>query len=172
LTVLNANALEFTIREFRRSDFTVLWEIDQKCFPPGISYSPLELLTYIRRPRSFTLVAERSLALDGNSKIESRLVGFIVGEAGRRQTGHIITIDVLAEARRNGLGSRLLMAAEQRLGEAGCRAVFLETAVDNAAALAFYKGHDYFLVRTVARYYSNGVDAFVLQKDLAPPIGQ
>jgi len=158
---------EFTIREFRRSDFNALWEIDQQCFPPGISYSPLELLTYMRRLRSFTLVAEQPVSGSGNQDGEvARPVGFIVGEAGRRQTGHIITIDVLEEARRSGLGSKLLRAAEQRLRAAGCRAVFLEAAVDNAAALAFYKRHDYFLMKTLPRYYSSGVDAFMLKKDL------
>jgi len=92
-------------------------------------------------------------------------VGFIVAEAAR-VTGHIITIDVLEEARRSGLGSRLMAAAEERLRAQGCRAVSLETAVDNAAALAFYKKHHYFLVKTLPRYYSTGVDAFVLKKDL------
>ena len=51
----------------------------------------------------------------------------------------------------------------------GCQAVFLETAVDNASALAFYKRHQYFLVKTIPRYYSTGVDAFVLKKDLLSP---
>jgi len=164
----HAKTAEFTIREFRRGDFNALWEIDQKCFPPGISYSPLELLTYMRRLRSFTLVAERiGPSSDGQpGEGAARAVGFIVSEAGRGQTGHIITIDVLEEARRSGLGSKLLRAAEDRLREQGCRAVFLETAVDNAAALAFYKRHEYLLVKTVPRYYSNGVDAFVLKKDL------
>ena len=152
----------FRIREFRRGDFNALWEIDQKCFPQGIAYSQMELLTYMRRLRSFTLVAERTE--DGNPS--GIPVGFIVAESGRQKTGHIITIDVLEGARRGGLGSRLLTAAEDRLRDAGCRAVFLETAVDNGTALAFYKRHQYFLVRTLPRYYSNGLDAFMLKKDL------
>jgi [ribosomal protein S18]-alanine N-acetyltransferase len=154
------NQGEFTIREFRRGDFNALWEIDQKCFPPGISYSQMELLTYMRRLRSFTLVAEHVNG-DGQGP-----VGFIVAEAGQQKTGHIITIDVLEEVRRSGLGSKLLKAAEGRLQEAGCRAVFLETAVDNRAAIAFYKRHGYFLVKTLPRYYANGVDGFMLKKEL------
>jgi ribosomal protein S18 acetylase RimI-like enzyme len=49
---------------------------------------------------------------------------------------------------------------------AGCRAIYLETAVDNAAAIAFYKRHGYDVIKTVPRYYSNGVDALVLEKNL------
>jgi [ribosomal protein S18]-alanine N-acetyltransferase len=161
--------LDFKIREFRRSDFNRLWEIDHKCFPPGISYSQFELLTYVRRPGSFTLVADRIGEGDAEAWAApdgSETVGFVVAEAGGGQTGHIITIDVLEEARRSGLGSRLLIAAENRLRGKGSQAVLLETAVDNAPALAFYKRHGYFLVKTLPRYYSNGVDAFVLKKDL------
>ena len=77
-----------------------------------------------------------------------------------------MTIDVLPEARRSGVGSKLLSAAEDRLRAAGCHLVYLETAVDNQAALAFYKRHQYFLVQTVPRYYANGVDALVLEKNL------
>jgi ribosomal protein S18 acetylase RimI-like enzyme len=153
---------EFKIREFRRGDFNTLWEIDQKCFPRGISYSQLELLTYMRRLRSFTLVGEAN----GERETSGATAGFIVAETGRRGAGHIITIDVLQDARRGGLGSKLLLAAEERLRVEGCSAVFLETAVDNLAALAFYKRHGYFLVKTLLRYYSNGVDAFMLKKDL------
>ena len=165
---------EFRIREFRRADFLRLWEIDRACFPAGISYSQIELLTYMRRPRAFTLVAERrekgEPAIGGEGvqpgEAEDRAIGFIVAEAERRQVGHIITIDVLEEARGSGLGSKLLLAAEARLKELGCRTVLLETAADNVAAMAFYKKHQYFLVKTIPRYYASGVDAFLLKKDL------
>jgi ribosomal protein S18 acetylase RimI-like enzyme len=39
--------------------------------------------------------------------------------------------------------------------------------VDNQNALSFYKRHGYSVIRTWPRYYSNGVDALVLKKDLA-----
>ena len=57
----------------------------------------------------------------------------------------------------------------ERQRTAGCRYVHLETAVDNVPALAFYKRHGYNLEKTAPRYYSNGVDAFMLKKDLLPP---
>jgi ribosomal protein S18 acetylase RimI-like enzyme len=82
--------------------------------------------------------------------------------------GHIITIDVVAAARRSGVGSGLLAAAEDQLRAVRCCGVRLETAVDNLGALGFYKRHGYFLERTVPHYYSNGVDALILRKDLLP----
>jgi ribosomal-protein-alanine N-acetyltransferase len=145
----------FTVRDYRPEEFETLWRLDQECFPPGISYSRLELKTYMRKRGSFTLVAA-----DGNDTV----VGFIVAYAGK--TGHIITIDVVAAARRAGVGSQLLQAAEDRLRAAESVAVSLETAVDNVSALAFYKRQGYNVIKTWPRYYSNGVDALVLRKEL------
>jgi [ribosomal protein S18]-alanine N-acetyltransferase len=167
----------FAIRDFQPADFDTLWRIDQDCFPPGISYSRTELKLYMRRRPSFTLVAvdaapSAKAAPDSERGSKNspptpspNVTGFIVAEAGRG-CGHIITIDVIAAARRSGVGSLLLRAAEDRLRAAQCRAVELETAVDNVSALSFYKRHGYSVVRTLSRYYSNGVDALVLQKDL------
>lgn len=175
-----SNAHDFQIRDYRPIDFDALWRIDQTCFPPGISYSKSELKLYMRRRGSFTLIAERiavnapvslnSGKLKKSSDItlaDSDIAGFIVAEAGNRGAGHIITIDVIAAARRFGVGSMLLKAAEDRIGVAECHSVELETAVDNVSALSFYKRHGYNVIRTFPRYYANGVDALVLQKELA-----
>jgi len=147
----------FAIRDFKPEDFETLWKIDQQCFPPGISYSRQELKVYVRHKGSFTL-----LAVECDT---ATIAGFIVAYSG--PIGHIITIDVIAEARRSGVGSLLLRAAEARLQAGGARAVGLETAVDNLAALSFYKRHGYSVIRTWPRYYSNGVDALVMKKELA-----
>jgi ribosomal protein S18 acetylase RimI-like enzyme len=140
----------------------------------------------MRRRASFTLVAvsgetgdaggltsksaEKEKRAEKDSPVVPRdsngIAGFIVAEAGARARGHIITIDVMVAARRGGVGSLLLRAAEDRLISVECRSVELETAVDNLSAIAFYKRHGYRVIRTFPRYYSNGVDALVLEKTL------
>src|SRR5215472_1481159 len=107
-----------TIRDFQPADFDTLWRIDQSCFPPGICYAPFELKTYMRRPGAFTLVAEAGQSKSASASGEKVLlpengvavVGFLVAERSRRGAGHIITIDVRAEARRHRVGSLLLAA--------------------------------------------------------------
>lgn len=131
----------------------------------------------MRRPGSFTLVAAGVADADVDREPENHkddggqpirrsadsVAGFIVAEA-QKNAGHIITIDVVAAERKNGIGSRLLTAAESRLQEQRCRSVELETAVDNASAITFYKRHGYHVVAAIPHYYSNGVDALVLEK--------
>lgn len=145
-------AVPAIIRQFEREDFDSLWRMDQECFAPGIAYSKQELRSFIGHRAAFTLVASE----DGMPQ------GFIVALNG--PIGHVITIDVSPKARRSGVGSLLLGAAEKQLSENGSRAVGLEAAVDNVAALSFYKRHGYSVLRTWPRYYSNGVDALVLRK--------
>ena len=158
------DGVSFRIRPFQKTDFEVLWRIDQACFDPQLAYSRVELAVYMRRPGSFTLVADSPG--DADTKNEGKgILGFVVAEA-RRKLGHIITIDVITEARREGIGSALLDAAEAQLRQGGVEVVALETPVNNAAAIRFYKQKGYFVEKTAPGYYSNQLDALVMSKDL------
>jgi ribosomal-protein-alanine N-acetyltransferase len=159
--------VQFTVRDYRPEDFNTLWAIDQSCFDPEIAYSRYELQVYLRRPGAFTLVAETNGNMEDAS--QSSIIAFVVAESSRRGMGHIITIDVRAAARRSHIGSALLAAAEERLRAAKCKAVRLETAVDNSSAISFYKRHRYDVIQVIPHYYSNGVDALLLEKDLLSP---
>jgi len=90
----------------------------------------------------------------------------------RGPAGFIHDVAVAVEARRAGIGSALLGAAEDQLLRAGVVAVALETPVNNAAAIRFYKQKGYFVEKTVAGYYSGQMDALVMTKELArSPVG-
>jgi len=159
----------FQIRQFEKTDFETLWRIDQKCFVPELAYSRPELAFYMRRPLAFTLVAElNGVAPGGNyagGPMKREILGFVVAEK-QRLKGHIITIDVIEQARRLGVGSALLAAAEDKLLQSGAVEMELETAVNNEAAIRFYKRKGYFVEKTVRGYYSNHLDALVMGKDL------
>jgi [ribosomal protein S18]-alanine N-acetyltransferase len=161
--------VSFRMRDFRQADFETLWRIDQACFDPQLAYSRMELTLYMRRPGAFTLVAETE-GDEGPGSAGPRIIGFIVAEA-QRKSGHIVTIDVIAAARREGVGSRLLLEAEKRIKQAGAMLVELETPVNNASAIRFYKTMGYFVERTVTGYYSNQVDALVMRKELEAVAG-
>ena len=159
------------VRAATAEDFEALWQIDQNCFPPGIAYGRRELQWYMQLPRAFALVSEKNRKIVGFlltsiAQVNSKKRGSGAALATIESVGHIITIDVLAKWRREGVGSTLLSQAEERLREEGCRTVLLETGVDNESAIHFYKKHGYSVMRTLPRYYLDSLDAFLMGKKL------
>jgi ribosomal protein S18 acetylase RimI-like enzyme len=162
-----SQASQISLRDYDRDDFRRLWEIDQECFTRGIAYSQRELAHYICLRGTFTVVAEGGATPEqGSGAGKRRIVGFLVGQKLAHGYGHVVTIDVLPEARRSGVGSLLMEDCEARLRRAGCNSEFLETAVDNSSALSFYKRHGYSVLKTIPRYYLDSLDAFLLGKKL------
>jgi ribosomal-protein-alanine N-acetyltransferase len=168
--------VDFLIRPYRAADFDRLWEIDQLCFPRGIAYSQMELMGFIGRRNAITLVAELAPSPDqaaphgakpsGSPDAAGTTVGFAVAQPYRR-TGRILTLDIVPEARRHGLASRLMSACEDRLRQRGCTEVYLETAVDNQPAIKLYNKLGYQMLRTLPAYYhAYGLDAFLMAKTL------
>ena len=92
------------------------------------------------------------------------IAGFAVAQPIRK-IGRILTLDIVPEARRFGLGSRLMQDCEKRLRAAGCQQVFLETAVNNEAALGLYHKLGYEIIRTLPLYYpTHALDAYLMGK--------
>ncbi|TAM84122.1 MAG: GNAT family N-acetyltransferase [Acidobacteria bacterium] len=144
------------IRDFQPSDLPILSKIDQACFPPGISYSREELAGYIAFRSARTWVAEE----------QGSIVGFLVVNREPAGVGHIITIDVVEGARRQGTGRRLMKVAEGWARKARLQVIYLETAEDNLTAQCFYLGLGYRTLNKIERYYSNGQTAWVMVKHL------
>ena len=169
--------MRFTIRDYRAADFDRLWEIDQLCFSDGIAYTQMELSGFIMKRNAITLVAEAQTASTGESDQadhgtnapakSERIVGFAVAHPIRGGIGRILTLDIIPQARRFGLASRLMQECERRLRAAGSTQVYLETAVNNEPALQLYHKLGYQIVRTLPEYYSSqSLDAFQMAKRL------
>lgn len=155
--------MDFVIRPYRAADFERLWEIDQICFQPGIAYSQMELSGFITRRNAITLVADFPEG-EGTEAETPEIAGFIVAQPFRK-TGRILTLDILPEARRHGLASRLMEEAEERIRKRGCTEMYLETAVNNQAAIKLYLKLGYQILRTLPAYYqAQGLDAFLMGK--------
>ncbi len=144
------------LRPFRRADLPTLYEIDQACFVPGISYTRQELADFIGNRLSQTWVADEA----------AEIAGFLIAHRGPGKILHIVTIDVLAAWRRRGVGSLLMDAAEQWAGGHGLGVIGLETAEDNLPAQKFYVARGYRKVDEIQHYYADGSAAWVMVKEL------
>jgi len=149
------------LRSYLPSDFETLYRIDQICFPKGISYGRFEMKVYLRTRGSYCLLAET----DGN------VAGFILAELAPDE-GHIVTLDVLEDYRRQGIGSLLLSAAENEMISRGGKRMVLETATTNKAAIALWNKHGYRETGTLENYYGHGQNALKMQKPLAPGVNE
>jgi ribosomal-protein-alanine N-acetyltransferase len=144
------------VREYRPRDFEAAWRLDQSCYPPGIAYSRYALGEFLTLPGARAWVAED----------EGQLVAFIIARQVARRHGHIITLDVREDRRRQGMGTALLKTAEEWLRGEGVTRVRLETAVANRAAVAFWEKAGYVAVGVLPSYYLGRMDALRMEKEL------
>ncbi|MGH9378838.1 MAG: GNAT family N-acetyltransferase [Terriglobia bacterium] len=142
------------LRDYRSADLETLHAIDTTCFPPGVSYTLEDLKAFITHRKSKTWVAGEGV----------KIAGFLVAHETPAAEVHIVTIDVTAEARRRGVGTLLIDAAEEWARARDCKYVSLETAEDNRAAQAFYQRRGYEKTGIIENYYENGASAWVMAK--------
>ena len=82
----------------------------------------------------------------------------------------ILNFGVVPSARRKGLGRELLEAAKMLARQSGIKRIFLEVAVDNAAAMALYAGSGFIEAGKRKAYYlrpgGTRVDALILSREI------
>jgi|SRR5580658_9275659 [ribosomal protein S18]-alanine N-acetyltransferase len=145
----------WAIRQYEARDFGAMYKLDHACFPPGIAYSKWSLQYFLNLPAADCLVAE----------VGKQIVGFILAEKNP-PLAHIITLDVAAAKRREGLGSVLLGEMEKHFRFHEVRSVLMETAVNNESGIAFWEHHGYRTEAVLKRYYLGKIDAFEMRKKL------
>ncbi|MEM2676261.1 MAG: ribosomal protein S18-alanine N-acetyltransferase [Candidatus Bathyarchaeia archaeon] len=154
----------FTLRRFTPKDLQRVMYINRVCLPENYGdYFFMDL--YNRFPETF-MVAEVNGEIVGYimCRIELGLSNF--GFSGFIKKGHIVSIAVMPEHRRKGIGYALVSKAMEGMRFYGAKQAFLEVRVSNMPAINLYKKLGFKVVRTISGYYSDGEDAYVMSREL------
>jgi len=85
--------------------------------------------------------------------------------------GHVcrvLSVAVAPKARRHGIGTRMMQAAEAVCRERGLSTIRLEVSTKNLVAIEFYRRLGYRTDGVLYGYYSWGEDAYSMHKPIVP----
>jgi ribosomal-protein-alanine N-acetyltransferase len=89
------------------------------------------------------------------------------GLLGIAKKGHVISIGVLPEQQRRGIGQALMHKVMQGMQTYKAKECYLEVRVSNTPAVNLYKKLEFKITRTLKGYYADGEDAYVMTKKLS-----
>lgn len=138
------------IRKFQAGDFEALLQIDQICFPADIAFSRGELVFCLRHPKSIAWIAEGA----------GGILGFAIARAESRSSAHILTLDVIPEARQQSIGTSLMNKLHLELKKQKIGLSILEVEVQNLPAQHLYEKLHYQYLETLVGYYRGREDAY------------
>jgi ribosomal-protein-alanine N-acetyltransferase len=154
----------FSLREFKPEDLDAVALINKVCLPEN--YSPSFFLEhYYENPRIF-LVAEVDNRVVGYNmcRIEFGLSNLKTAFAKR---GHVISIAVLSDFRRMGIGRALMEEGLKRVKDGGANEMYLEVRISNNPAIDLYKDLGFSVNKISEGYYRDGENAYIMVKDLS-----
>ena len=149
------------VRPTTSLDFERIVELELSCFEGELAYSRRQLQYLVFSANSTTLVEE----------VKGVIRGFILVlyRAGSSVAG-IETINVDPQYRKQGVGRRLLVAAEDNIRRRNIRRIRLEVSVTNRAAIALYEAAGFHSTAVLKNYYhflhGNSRDAVRMIKGL------
>jgi ribosomal-protein-alanine N-acetyltransferase len=167
-----AGPAPIAIRPAGPFDLTLLAELHAACFDER--WDAPALASLLAMPGALAFLASGPLAAGesghppGEQPFGEQPLGFVLLRAIAGEA-EIISIGVRPEARRAGIGRRLMDAALAAAAAGGAERLFLEVAADNWQALGLYLSYDFTEVGRRPNYYQRndgGIMALVLSKPI------
>ena len=156
--------MEYIVRNAKEEDLLTVININLQTLP---EHYPYEFwLEHLRRWGKAFFVAEVNNLIVGYVMARVEL-GF--GHLSKRLTrmGHIISIAVLPNYRRRGIGKALMLACMDALkNHYKASEVYLEVRVSNEPAIKLYEALGFKKVKVLESYYLDGENAYLMAKKL------
>jgi ribosomal-protein-alanine N-acetyltransferase len=99
------------------------------------------------------------------AKLGKEVVGYAIGEKNK-DSGLIVSVAVKKEWRKRGIGKRLIEKLLENFKKEGAKIVFLHVREENKEAINFYRALGFKIIELVENYYSNGENAYLMEKTL------
>jgi ribosomal-protein-alanine N-acetyltransferase len=151
----------YKIRQFRPSDLQDVTKINRACLPENYPDS-FFLLIYSSFPQGFLVVEDENgkLIAYTMNRIETGLSNF--SRLRRAKKGHVISIAVLPQMRRTGIGLQLMNKALEEMVNQGASECFLEVRTSNIPAVSMYENQGFEKIKELRKYYSDNESAFLM----------
>jgi ribosomal-protein-alanine N-acetyltransferase len=155
---------EYLLRRASEADIEQVIQINEKTLPEHYSdYFYFEVLKDF--PEGF-IVAE----------LYGRVVGYImcrieygfsnVKRFGLARKGHIVSIAVMSEHRKKGIGTSLIKLVIEEMARKSCTETYLEVRVTNNDAISLYEKMNYRIVGRIEGYYRDGESAYIMARSI------
>lgn len=144
-------------RPFKPQDLPAIYAIEEVCFLPPHRFSDTYLRQLIGDPHAATWIAER----------DAQILGFAIVEwpgGPENFFAYIQTLEVLPEARAQGVGGELLRRLEGSAAEVQASAIWLHVDADNLRAIRLYRKAGYRLRGREEDYYGRNRPGLVYFK--------
>lgn len=138
--------------------------INRVCLPEN--YTTFFFMNlYQRFPETF-IVAEENGDVMGYimCRIETGIPSFKL--LGITRKGHVISIAVLPEHQREGIGYALMREAMEAMVNYKAKECYLEVRASNVPAVNLYRKMEFEVARTSRGYYADGEAAYVMARKL------
>ncbi|MDH7558486.1 MAG: ribosomal protein S18-alanine N-acetyltransferase [Candidatus Bathyarchaeota archaeon] len=154
----------FKLRKFTMNDLRSVVHINMVCLPEN--YTDFFFIDLHQRfPETF-IVAEENGEVVGYIMCRMELGLSNFGFKGLVKKGHIVSVAVLPQYRRKGIGEALVSKAMEGMRLYNAKQCFLEVRVTNTQAISLYKKLGFQVTRTIHGYYADGEDAYLMSREL------